>query len=203
MPQTPPLPREPRLIIVSGPSGAGKSTVVKRLLSDCSLPIQMSVSATTRSPRPGEVNGVDYHFLSRDEFQRRREGGEFLECFEVFGRGDWYGTLRESVTSGLKAGKWILLEIDVQGAMATLQTYPQAITIFIHPGSLEELERRLANRGSETPESLRRRLEVARVELEAAPRYRHTVVNHEPGQAAQEICQLLMTAGDAERCTTS
>lgn len=200
MPQT---PHQPHLIIVSGPSGAGKSTVVKQLLADCSLPIQMSVSATTRSPRPGEVNGVDYHFLSREEFRERRERGEFLECFEVFGRGDWYGTLRETVTSGLNAGKWILLEIDVQGAMATLETYPSAITIFIHPGSLEELERRLRNRGSETEESLRRRLEVARIELEAAPRYRHTVVNQDPVQAARDICQLLKSAGDALRCTMS
>lgn len=188
---------KPRLIIVSGPSGAGKSTVVKRLLADCPLPIQVSVSATTRPPRPGESDGVDYHFLSHDEFRRRREAGEFLECFEVFGRGDWYGTLHESVTTGLSEGKWILLEIDVHGAMATLETYPEAVTVFIHPGSLEELERRLRHRGSETEDSLRRRLEVARAELEVAPRYRHTIVNHDPGQAAREICQLLMSAGDA------
>ncbi|MCA9106825.1 MAG: guanylate kinase [Planctomycetales bacterium] len=188
---------KPRLIIVSGPSGAGKSTVVKRLLADCPLPIQVSVSATTRPPRPRESDGVDYHFLSHDEFRRRREAGEFLECFEVFGRGDWYGTLHESVTTGLSEGKWILLEIDVHGAMATLETYPEAVTVFIHPGSLEELERRLRHRGSETEDSLRRRLEVARAELEVAPRYRHTIVNHDPGQAAREICQLLMSAGDA------
>ncbi len=195
--------RAARLVIVSGPSGAGKSTVVKRLLADCPLPLVLSVSATTRSPRPGEADGVDYHFLSHDEFRRRREAGEFLECMEVFGRGDWYGTLRSTVASGLAAGKWILLEIDVQGAMSVLESYPQAVTIFIHPGSLEELERRLRHRGSETEASIRRRLEVARAELDYVPRYRHTVVNHQPQQAARDICQLLMSAGESEACTTS
>ena len=193
----------PRLVIVSGPSGAGKSTVVKRLLGSCSLPLELSVSATTRAPRPGEVDGVDYHFLEKSDFLRRREAGEFLECMEVFGRGDWYGTLRRTVTTGLEAGKWLLLEIDVQGAMAVLETYPEAVTIFIHPGSLEELERRLRHRGSETEASLQRRLEVARQEIQYVPRYRHTVVNRDPQEAAQEICQLLLSAGECERCTTS
>ena len=193
-------PRDPPgrgiLVIVSSPSGAGKTTLTRRLLDEVPA-IGFSVSYTTRPMRPGERDGVDYHFLSHDEFRRRREAGEFLECFEVFGRGDWYGTLHESVTTGLSEGKWILLEIDVHGAMATLETYPEAVTVFIHPGSLEELERRLRHRGSETEDSLRRRLEVARAELEVAPRYRHTIVNHDPGQAAREICQLLMSAGDA------
>ena len=195
--------RTPRLVILSGPSGAGKSTVVKRLLGDRTLPIELSVSATTRAPRSGEVDGIDYHFLSREEFHRRRQAGEFLECMEVFGRGDWYGTLRSTVTSGLERGKWILLEIDVQGAMTVLEAYPQAVTIFMHPGSPEELERRLRHRGSESEESIRRRLEVARAELEFVPRYRHTVVNHQPEQAARDICHLLLSAGEAERCTMS
>ena len=104
-----------KLVILSGPSGAGKSTVVRELLATCPLPLELSVSATTRLPRAGERDGVDYHFLSREEFALRRERGEFLECKEVFGRGDWYGTLAAPVTAGLRAGKWVLLEIDVEG----------------------------------------------------------------------------------------
>ena len=89
------------LLIFSGPSGAGKTTVLRRVLEESKLPLKMSVSATTRPPRPGEIDGVDYHFLDAEEFQRRREAGDFLECFEVFGRGYWYGTLKESVTASL------------------------------------------------------------------------------------------------------
>ncbi|GIW94594.1 MAG: guanylate kinase [Pirellulaceae bacterium] len=180
-----------RLVIISGPSGAGKSTVVRRLLETCSVPLYLSVSATTRQPRPGEVDGVDYYFLSHDEFARRRRAGEFLECKEVFHRGDWYGTLRSEVQRGVAQGKWVLLEIDVEGAMAVLEQYPQAVTIFLHPGSLEELERRLRHRGTETEESLQRRLEVARRELEYLPRYQYEVVNQTVEQAAEEICRLL------------
>src|SRR5687767_7450301 len=109
---------EGKLAIISGPSGAGKSTVVKQLLATCPLPLELSVSATTRDPRPGEQAGIDYHFLTREEFARRRAAGEFLECKEVFGRGDWYGTLHNVVTAGLAAGKWVILEIDVEGAMS-------------------------------------------------------------------------------------
>ena len=98
------------------------------------------------SAAAGEQDGSDYHFLSPDEFERRRQAGEFLECFEVFGRGYWYGTLESEVTPSLAAGKWVVLEIDVQGAMAVVDRYPDAITIFVHPSSLEELERRLRGR---------------------------------------------------------
>ena len=104
-----------QLIILSGPSGAGKSTVVRRLLDECDLPLKLSISATTRGPRLGEQDGQQYFFMSDEEFQRCREAGEFLECMEVFGLGHWYGTLREQVTTGLKAGNWVILEIDVQG----------------------------------------------------------------------------------------
>ena len=123
--------------------GAGKTTLLKRLYSTCPLPLVASVSATTGRPRPGEVDGVDYHFLSREEFARRREAGEFLECCEVYGRGDWYGTLKSEVTPSLEAGKWVVLEIDVQGTLAVLEHYPDALTIFIQPASIDELERRL------------------------------------------------------------
>ncbi len=135
--------RDPRLVVVSGPSGVGKTTVVRRLYELCGLPLVAGVSATTRPPRPGEVDGVDYYFLEADDFQRRRENGDFIECFDVFGRGYWYGTLKSEVDRALDEGNWMVLEIDVQGAAQVMQLYASAITIFVLPGSEEELERRL------------------------------------------------------------
>ncbi len=186
-----------KVVILSGPSGAGKSTVVRRLLQCSPVPLRLSVSATTRSPRPGERAGWDYHFLSQEEFARRRQAGEFLECKEVFGRGDWYGTLRSEVTTGHAEGKWVLLEIDVQGALSVLEQVPDAITIFLHPGSLAELERRLRTRGTESPESLARRLEVARGELEFVHRYQFEVINDTVERAVEEICQILSRCGES------
>jgi len=146
-----------KMIIISGPSGAGKSTVVKELLSRRRLPLQLSISATTRPPRPGEEDGRDYHFLSAEEFQHRRRDNAFLECKEVFGRGHWYGTLREPVLTGIRQGYWIILEIDVHGAISILDEYPEAISIFVHPGSMVELERRLRNRQTEDEAAIQRR----------------------------------------------
>lgn len=185
-----------KLIVISGPSGAGKSTVVRELLVACPLPLALSVSATTRQPRPGEINDVHYHFLSHDEFEAKRGRGEFLECKEVFGRGDWYGTLQSPVTAGLAAGKWVILEIDVQGALAVRENHPEAITIFIHSGSLEELERRLRQRNTETEDSLNRRLEVARRELTYLGQYRYQVINRDVSHAVREICEILLRHGE-------
>ena len=181
-----------KLVIISGPSGSGKSTVVQKLLEESELPLLLSVSATTRPPRLGEENGKNYIFLSNDEFQKLRHSGEFLECKEVFGRGYWYGTLRNVVSSGLNEGKWVVLEIDVQGALAVLQDYPQAITIFVHPGSMAELERRLRNRGTETQESIQRRLDVAAEELALRHHYTHEVINDQIYTTAQHLCKLLV-----------
>ena len=183
-----------RLIIISGPSGVGKTTVVRKLLEDCPLPLKLSVSATTRPRRPGEVEGQNYHYLTDAEFARRRENGDFLEAIEVFGRGHWYGTLKETVTTGLNEGNWIILEIDVEGAAAVIESYPEAITIFIHPGSLEELERRLRGRGTEDETALRRRLEVAERELLAVDRYEFIVENQSVEQTVEDICKLLKKA---------
>ena len=180
-----------KLVIISGPSGAGKSSVARALLEICPLPLALSVSATTRPPRRGERDGVDYHFLTQEDFRRRRSQGDFLECKEVYGRGDWYGTLKSTVSAALQEGKWLVLSIDVQGAAAVLEQYPEAITIFLHAGSLEELERRLRQRGTESEASLQSRLAVARRELAMADRYRHQVVNHTISLAAREICDVL------------
>ena len=118
------------VIEIDGPSGVGKSTILRRLLAD--LPqLVPSISATTRPPRAGEQDGIDYHFLTQAEFARRREAGEFLECCEVFGRGHWYGTLKQEVDTSLDQGKWVILEIDVDGAEGVLQHFPGAVTIFI------------------------------------------------------------------------
>jgi guanylate kinase len=179
-----------QLIVISGPSGAGKTTLLKRLFEECSG-LVASVSATTREPRPGEVDGVDYHFLTDEEFQRRRTGGEFLECFEVFGSGTWYGTLESEVAPSLAEGKSIILEIDVQGTMAVLARYPQAVTIFVHPSSVDELERRLRSRGTDSEQSIERRLAVARRELDCAGRYQHQVINDDVEQAVQKICDII------------
>ena len=180
-----------RLVVVSGPSGAGKTSVLQRVFRRSDRPLVPSVSATTRPPRPGEVDGVDYHFLSEEEFHSLRERGEFLECFEVFGRGHWYGTLRQEVLSGLRAGKWVVLEIDVQGAQAVMEQSPRAISIFIRPPSVDELERRLRGRETESEEALQRRPRQAKHELARADSYRYQVVNDDRDRAVAEICQIL------------
>lgn len=186
-----PTPAAPQLVIISGPSGAGKSTVVRELLTCDAVPLRLSVSATTRPPRQGEVDGVHYHFLTHAEFADRKQRGEFLECKEVFGRGDWYGTLKSEVEAGLAAGDWVVLEIDVEGALAVLDERPDAVTIFIDPGTREELERRLRSRNTDSEAAIQRRLEVADRELALANRYTHHVVNHTVAQAVQDICAIL------------
>ena len=185
-----------RLIVISGPSGAGKTTVLKRLFACCPQ-LESSVSATTRSPRPGEQDGVDYHFLSKEEFAERKAQGDFLECFEVFGSGHWYGTLWDEVTPRLNAGKWVVLEIDVDGALAVLERFPDAVTIFVQPASLDELERRLRGRGTESEQAVARRLEVARRELSFADRYQFQVTNRSVEKAVEEICDILNRIGDS------
>lgn len=177
--------------MVSGPSGAGKSTVVRRLLARSPVPLARSVSATTRRPRPGETDGVDYHFLSDAEFARRRREDAFVECFQVFGGEDWYGTLRGEVEPRLAAGKSALLEIDVQGAAAVLRQYPDAITFFVDAGSAEELERRLRGRETESEEAIRTRLAQARNELEAAGWYQHRIVNDDVDRVVEEMSAIL------------
>ena len=161
-PESSPTPAQGKLVIFSGPSGVGKTTILKRLFQECELPIRESVSATTRQQRPGETDGVSYHYLTREEFKKRVESDDFLEYTEVFGRGDLYGTLKTPVQEAIDRGEWIILEIDVVGAFKVLKIHPDAITIFVHPGSIEELEKRLRGRATESEEALKRRLEVAR-----------------------------------------
>lgn len=186
-----------QIVVLSGPSGVGKTSVLKGLLERFSGRLILSISATTRPARPGEQDGRDYFFLTDEEFTRRRTAGEFIECFEVFGRGHWYGTLLSQVTPSLEAGKWVVLEIDVEGTRAVLERFPEALTIFVCPSSREELERRLRNRATDSPEAIERRLEVARRELDSASMYRYQVVN-DRGQldcAIQQISEILVRHG--------
>jgi guanylate kinase len=199
------VPEPGKLVVISGPSGVGKSTVVRGVLEQISEwplkdphleePIRLSVSATTRPPRPGEVDGIDYHFLSKQEFSERRQAGDFLECIEVFGQGHWYGTLWDEVRPSLQAGKWVILEIDVDGAQGVLQHFPTTVTIFIRPESIAELQRRLRSRNTESEEAINRRLAVARRELELTERYDHVVVNITVSKAVESICQILRNRG--------
>lgn len=165
------------VIIVSGPSGVGKGTILRELFASNEFPLVPSVSATTRLPRSGEADGVDYHFMTREEFLRRKKRGEFLECFEVYVGGDWYGTLRETVDRALDRGEWIVLEIDTKGADEVLKVYPGARTVFILPPDVETLRRRLAGRGSESAESLSMRIEQGCAEIAQSDRYQHKIVN--------------------------
>lgn len=180
-----------RLVVVSGPSGVGKSTVLQRVRQRAPVPLAGSVSATTRPPRPGEVDGVDYYFLTPEEFERRRADGDFLECFQVFGREHWYGTLRSEVEPRLAAGQWVLLEIDVQGARQIVKEYPDAVTIFLRAGSVAEIERRLRGRNTETEAHIQQRLNQARSEMAAAEDYEYQVVNDDVDRAAGEIRDIL------------
>jgi guanylate kinase len=180
-----------RLVVFSGPSGVGKTTVLRGVFEQCRLPLVLSVSATTRPPRPGERDGVDYYFLAEEEFESRRRQGDFLECFQVFDGGHWYGTLSSEVHAALASGKWVVLEIDVKGALAVMEQFPDALTFFIEPGSAEELERRLRGRGTENEEAVCRRLARARDEMATADRYRFRIANERVDQAVKEILDTL------------
>ena len=153
--------------------------------------MRLSVSATTRPPRPGEMDGVDYYFLTPEEFARRRQAGEFLECCEVFGRGHWYGTLLSEVRPSRSDQKWVILDIDVDGAEKVRGQFPDVPTIFLRPSSEAELERRLRARGTESEEAIQRRLEVARRELARADQYQFQVVNDTVDRAVDEISEIL------------
>ena len=128
-----------RMVIVSGPSGVGKTTVMQEVFRRAPVPLAASVSATTRPPRPGEIDGKDYHFLTNDDFQLRRQRGEFLECCQVFGKEHWYGTLWSEVAAGFKAGKWVVLEIDVQGALTVIDRFAEQFRFSFSPARLRKL----------------------------------------------------------------
>ncbi len=181
------------LIVVSGASGTGKGTVCKKILDDMPQ-VAYSISATTRTPRPGEVDGREYYFLSRDEFTAWIDGGKFLEFAEVYG--NFYGTPLNKIEERLNRGEDILLEIDVQGALNVKRKCPDGVYIFLLPPSLHELKRRIEGRGTETPESLRRRLANAVAEIQIGREYTYVVVNDSVERAAAQIEAIIA----AEKC---
>ena len=176
------------LVIVSGPSGVGKGSVAAAVLRRDPL-TRFSVSATTRSPRPGEEEGKNYYFLSKEEFLLRRAQREFLEWAEVFG--NFYGTLNSEVDRLLGAGYNVILDIDTQGAANVRKLRPEAVSVFIMPPSLEELKRRIVCRGTETPDVLELRLSRAESEMALAPNYDHIIVNDEIETAAGELIDII------------
>jgi guanylate kinase len=180
----------PPILVITGPSGVGKGTLIKGVLER--VPgLELAVSATTREPRAGEVNGVDYHFLSAEDFDRRAAAGEFVEHAEY--AGNRYGTLKSELS---RPARGIVLEIDVQGARQVREALPDAKLIFIEPPSFEDLERRLAGRASDQPEQIERRLAAARDELGAAGEFDHRIVNDDLQRALQELSELAATMSE-------
>jgi guanylate kinase len=177
-----------RLFIISAPSGTGKSTVIQRLM-ELRGDLYFSVSATTRPQRTGETDGVSYLFMTREEFEQHIRTNDFLEYAEYIG--DFYGTPKKPVLDYLDSGSDIILDIDVQGCRQVKQAMPEAITIFLVPPSLEELERRLRNRGTDSEEKMLKRLARARTELTEKESYNHTIVIDDVDRAAREILDIM------------
>ena len=175
-------------VILSSPSGGGKTTIARALVAR-RADIGYSVSCTTRAPRPGEVDGRDYHFLTEEQFTARRDRGDFAESASVHGL--WYGTLRSEVLRLLEAGRHVIMDIDVQGAAQFRRAFPQSVLIFVLPPSGEALLARLKDRGTESPAALQSRLRSALAELKAVPEYEYVVVNDELAAAVDRISGIL------------
>ena len=181
------------LIVISGPSGAGKGTICEALLEKHEE-IVLSVSATTRSPRKGEVDGVNYHFLSKETFVSRIKEDDFLEHAQVYG--NYYGTPKSDVQKISDSGRDVILEIDIQGALKVKEQSNEGVFIFILPPSMEELKQRIIKRGSETPESLMTRFKSAYKEINYVSKYNYAVVNDTVENAVEKIEGILL----AEKC---
>jgi guanylate kinase len=188
----------PRLAVLSGPGGVGKSTVV-RALREILQGWSVSVSATTRASRPGERDGIDYHFVTDEQFDRMIAEGAFLE-WANFG-GNRYGTLWSSVREPLAAGRSVLLEIEIQGALAVKKEFPDAVLLFLHPPSFDVLQARLRDRGTDDPERVRERLALAEWELAQSTVFDHQVTNDDVDAAAVRIAEILRGLDSSEPYT--
>ncbi len=184
-----------RLFVVSGPSGVGKGTVIAETLRRVPA-LELATSATTRARRPDEVDGREYHFLAGAEFERRVGEGEFLE--HVSYAGNRYGTLRSEVERRLRAGRDVVLEIEVVGARAIKRQMPEAVLVFIAPPAVSDLEARLRGRGTDSDAEIEHRLGIARREMEAQPEFDHVIMNDDAERAAAELAALVGSAHDDE-----
>ena len=181
-----------KVIVLSAPSGTGKSSIIKRLLEYPELNLGFSVSATSRAPRGAEQHGVEYYFISHEEFKRRADAGDFVEWEEVY-PGTCYGTIKSEVTRVTEAGRNLIMDIDVKGGLNVKKCFgDQALTIFILPPSKEELERRLRGRGTDAEEVIRKRLDKADFELSFAPQFDVRVVNDDLERAVEEVRRLIL-----------
>lgn len=185
--------RSGHLFIISGPSGAGKGTLVREVAQR--MPdLWVSVSATTRTPRPGERDGVDYFFLTPAEFEGRVRAGEFLEHAQV--HGSWYGTLRTAVERRIAHGMDVILEIDPQGAFQVRKRMDRSRLIFVKAPTTEDLEKRIRNRGAETDEQIKTRLETARTEMELEGSYDHVVINDDVPRAMDDLIAYIRSVSE-------
>jgi guanylate kinase len=182
------LPAVARVFVITGPSGVGKGTLIRGLMERLEQ-LELSVSATTRAPRPGEQDGVDYHFLTREEFDRRVATGDFVEHADYAGRS--YGTLRSELEARVQAGTPVVLEIEVQGARQVRAAMPEAVQVFIAPPSLQALRTRLIGRGTDDAEEVERRLQVAEEELAAQPEFGYVVVNDRLEDALAQLTDIV------------
>jgi guanylate kinase len=181
------------VFVITGPSGVGKGTLIRGLLERVPE-LELSVSATTRAPRPGERDGADYHFLTPQEFEARVAAGDFVEHATY--SGNRYGTLRSELERRLGAGAGVVLEIEVEGARQVRSAIPDAVAVFIAPPSREALRARLVGRGTDSPEQVDARLRTAERELEAQPEFAHVVVNDRLEQATEELIGVVRSAMD-------
>ncbi|HHV82057.1 MAG TPA: guanylate kinase [Tepidanaerobacter syntrophicus] len=184
------------LIVVSGPSGVGKGTLCNALVKNIDN-LFISISATTRPPRTGEVNGVNYIFMNQENFEEKIEEGQFLEWAKVYN--NYYGTPKEFVVEKLKEGKDVILEIDIQGAAQVKKNCPNGVFVFIAPPSLEELRKRIINRGTDNEESINLRLKSAKEEMRASFDYDYVIINDDLDKAVSKLQSVIL----AERCKVS
>lgn len=177
-----------RLFVIAGPSGVGKGTIIKEILKE-NKDIILSVSSTTRKPRSGEINGVNYNFTDTDQFKKEIQNGEFLE-WAVY-NGNYYGTSKSAVDNALENGKSIILEIEIQGAIQIMQKCKDAVFIFILPPSYQELEKRLRGRNTEDEETIQNRLKITQKELEVGEKFKYKVVNDKVENAVSKILEIV------------
>ena len=179
---------KPKLFVIAGPSGVGKGTIIKDLLSQNDN-LTLSVSSTTRYPRPGEIDGINYNFLTPEKFRTAIENGDFLE-WAIYNN-NYYGTKKSTVEVALNNGKSIILEIEIQGALQIMEKCPEAIFIFILPPSYEELEKRLRGRNTEDEQTIQNRLKITQRELEIGEKFKYKVINDTVQNAVGEILKII------------